>query len=520
MEQKKDSAARTISLVMVITLLGKVLGLYRDRLLAVHYSVGMEANAFFTASRIPRVFFDAVFASAIAGCFIPVFSEYLEKRERREAEDFANTFLTAMALLTGLLTLAGILFPQPLVALFADYSDPDTTALAISLTRVMFPTVLFSGVAFSLVGVLQARDHFTAPALMSTASNLVIICYFLLLDQSLGIYGLAGAYLLGWLVQGLIQVPPLRRLDFHCRPSFHFRSPGLKKVFALMGPVMVSTWVQPINLVINSRFGSRLYGGSGVSAMEYSTNLYLVIAGTFILSITNVIFPRLSRLTAGGREGAFRDTLRQTTHTSLFFLLPMSAGLMAVSRPLISFLYGGGAFDGFAVDITSAALVWLSLGMAGYGVQNILSRAYFARQEGRGPLVAGAVSIGVNILLCALLAGPLEITGLAVASAVSSTVYALLLLIPMERRGEGVLDGPFVRDLAKMVLAAAATGLCAAGVLSLLTPLLPPGKLGELVCLGCCALAGAGVYALLTLALGLEEARLGLSLVKRLGKRG
>ena len=82
-----------------------------------------------------------------------------------------------------------------------------------------------------------------------------------------------------------------------------FRSPGMKKVFALMGPVMVSTWVQPINLVINSRFGSRLYGGAGVSAMEYSTNLYLVIAGTFILSITNVIFPKLSRLTAGGQQG-------------------------------------------------------------------------------------------------------------------------------------------------------------------------------------------------------------------------
>ena len=95
---------------------------------------------------------------------------------------------------------------------------------------------------------------------------------------------------------------------------------------------MVSPWVQPINLVINSRFGSRLYDGAGVSAMEYSNNLYLVIAGTFILSITNVIFPRLSRLTAGGNESAFRDTIRQTVHSSLYFVLPMSAGLMAVSR--------------------------------------------------------------------------------------------------------------------------------------------------------------------------------------------
>ena len=217
--EDRHSATRTISAVMAITLLGKVMGLYRDHLLAVHYGMGMEANAFYTASRIPRVFFDAVFASAIAACFIPVFSEYLEQKGKKEAYRFAGCFITIIALLTGVLTLAGMAFPQPLVALFADYEDPQTTALAISLTRTMFPTVLFSGVAFSLVGVLQAQDHFTAPALMSALSNLVIIAYFLFLDQSMGIYGLALAYLLGWFLQGVIQVPPLRRLGYQYRPG-------------------------------------------------------------------------------------------------------------------------------------------------------------------------------------------------------------------------------------------------------------------------------------------------------------
>ena len=519
MDQRQNNATKTISFVMVITLLGKVLGLYRDRLLAIHYSTGMEANAFFTASRIPRVFFDAVFASAIAACFIPVFSEYLEKKGKKEAFRFAGNFITVITLLTAALTALGMAFPQPLVALFADYADPQTTALAVSLTRVMFPTVLFSGLAFSLVGVLQAQDHFTAPALMSTLSNLVIIVYFLFFDKTFGIYGLAAAYLLGWLVQGLIQIPPLYKLGYRYRPGLEFRSEGMKKVFALMGPVMVSTWVQPINLVINSRFGSRLYEGGGVAAMEYSNNLYLVIAGTFILSITNVIFPRLSRLTAGGRQDQFRDTLRQTVHSSLFFVLPMMAGLMVVSRPLISFVYGGGQFDEFSVTITSTALLWLSLGMVGYAVQNILSRAYFARQDGRTPLVAGAVSIGVNILLCMLLTEQLEVAGLAISSAVSSTVYALLLLLPLERRGEGVLDGGFIADFIKMALAALVMGLCAAGVLAGLTALLPAGKVGEVLSLGLCAGTGVAVYFLMALVLGIPEAKLSLSLIKNL-KRG
>src|SRR5699024_3588100 len=168
---------------------------------------------------------------------------------------------------------------------------------------------------------------------------------------------------------------------------------------------------------------------AGVSAMEYSTNLYLVIAGVFVLSITNVIFPKLSRLTAQHQQQAFRDTLRQTVHSSLFLVLPMAAGLMLLARPLVSFLYGGGEFDAFSVDITSQALVWVSLGMVGYGLQNILSRSYFAKQDGRTPLVAGGVSILANLGLCVVLTQPLGVAGLAISSTVSSTLYAILLLI-------------------------------------------------------------------------------------------
>ena len=501
--------------MMVLTLIGKVLGLYRDRLLAIHYDTGPAANAFFTASRIPRVFFDAVFASAIAACFIPVFSEYLEKKGKREALRFAGSFLSVVALLTGALTLVGMAFPGPFVALFADYADPYTRALAISLTRVMFPTVLFSGIAFSLVGVLQAQDHFTAPALMSTVSNLVIIGYFFLLDRSFGIYGLAGAYLLGWFLQGVILLPPLKRLNSPLRPGLELRSEGMKKVLLLMGPVMVSTWVQPITLAINSRFGSRMYEGAGVAALEYASNLYLVIAGVFVLSVTNVIFPKLSRLTAGGREEDFLSTIRQTVRYTMFFILPMSAGLMTVARPLISLIYGGGSFDSFSVWITYLALSWMSLGMAGYALQNVLSRVYFARQRGREPLVAGAASIAANIALCALLAERLEVAGLALASALSSTIYALLLLLPLQRGKDKVLDRAALLDLGKMVLAAAGMGLCVQFMAGRLSILLSGGKLGELVTLGLCALTGAALYFLLALVLRVEEAGAVLALVKK-----
>lgn len=508
-------------MVMAITLLGKVLGLYRDHLMAVHYgTTGMEAKAFYIASRIPRVFFDVVFASAIAACFIPVFSEYLTKKGKKEAFRFGGNFLSVMALLTAALTVLGMVFAQPLVTLFADGYDAQTAALAASLTRTMFPTVLFTGVAFSFVGILQSMDRFNIPALISTVSNLVIIGYFFFLDDRFGVYGLAGAYLVGWLLQALIQVPSLRQLDFHYHPNFSFRTEGMRKAFSLMGPVMVSTWVQPINLTINTKFGSHLYDGAGVSAMEYSTNLYLVVAGVFILSITNVIFPKLSRLTAQHQEDAFRDTIRQTVHSSLFFVLPMAAGMMTLARPMVSFLYGGGAFDEFSVNITSQALVWVSLGMVGYGLQNILSRAYFAQQNGRTPLIAGGISILANIVGCMLLTEPLGVTGLAISSAISSTLYALLLIIPLQRQGQGVLDGGFARDGAKMLVSTVGMAAVVLAVRFGLEGLLPQGKIGELVLLGLCALLGVAVYFLLTTLTSLDEAKMVWDMVKRVRKRG
>ncbi len=520
MERGQNNATKTISMVMILTLLGKVMGLYRDHLLAVHYGMGMEANAFYTASRIPRVFFDAVFASAISACFIPVFSEYLTKEGKEKAFSFSRAFLTVMGVLTAILSLVGMACSGALVELFADGYDPQTAALATSLTQIMFPTVFFTGIAFSFVGILQSLDEFKVPALMSVVSNAVVILYYLLFDRTFGIYGLAAAFLVGWLLQAVVQVPSLRRLKFRYRPAWEIRSEGMKKVFALMGPVMVSTWVQPINLTINSKFGSRLFDGAGVSAIEYATNLYLVIAGVFILSVTNVIFPKLSRLTADGQGSAVRDTVRQTLHSSLFFVLPMSAGLMVVSRPLVAFLYGGGAFDEFSVEITSSALALVCLGMAGFAVQNILSRVYFARQNGSVPLIAGAISIGVNVVLCMVLTDSLLVDGLAIASAVSATAYALLLLIPLVREDRQLLGGGFLGDLGKMLLSTVLMALCAGGAWRAAETLLPGGKLTILVGLGLCAGAGAVVYFLCTWILKLEEARLSVDLAKRLLKRG
>jgi putative peptidoglycan lipid II flippase len=514
MAEKNKNPLKAISLVMILTLIGKILGLLRDRLLAVNYGSGMETNAFLAASQIPRNFFDVVFASAVAASFIPVFNEYLTKKGKREAIIFSGNFITVIGLISLLLTGLGIVFAGPLVTLFADGFDAQTTALCVSLTRVMFPTALFTGITFSFVGILQSFDEFNIPALISVLMNIIVIAYYYTFNTRFGIYGLAGAFLVGFFMQAAVQVPSLVKKGFFYKPSLNLKSDGMKKVFAMMLPVLISTWVQPINQMINTRFGSHLFNGAGVSAITMANNLFLIITGVFILSVTNVIFPRLSRLTGEDDKLQFKDTISLTIHASMYFVIPMTAGLMVLARPLVSLIYGGGEFTGFSITITSQALRFVSLGMIGYALQMILSRAYFARQNGKTPLIAGIISITVNLVLCVLLTDSFNVTGLALASAAAGTVNAIILIIPLQKTGSGFITKSFIIDMVKMLLS---TIVMTAAVFFLMSFFagMGDGKLMQAVMSVVPAGVGFVVYFVVTAIFGLSETKTAIRYVKR-----
>ena len=241
MARKGNQAVRTVSFMMLITLLGKLLGMVREQFLAAKYATGVEGAAFMAASQVPRLFFDAIFASAISASFIPIFVEYLEKRGRKEAFALANRFITLISTVTVCLMLLGMLFAEPITRLFVPGYEVETIALCIPLLRMLFPTMLFTAIAFSFVGILQSLDEFNIPAALSVVSNTIIIIYYIFFNDRLGVYGLTAAFLLGWAMQAFMQLPSLWKKDYHFRPDFRFRDDGLRRIGKLMLPVMVST---------------------------------------------------------------------------------------------------------------------------------------------------------------------------------------------------------------------------------------------------------------------------------------
>ena len=502
-ESKQGRRLRTVSLIIVITLAGKVLGLVRDMLLGHNFATGMEGAAFQVASRIPRTFFDAIFASAISASFIPVFAECMEKRGREEAFRLSHSFFTWAGLLTGLFSLLGMAFAGPIVSLLADGFDPKTAALCAALLRILFPTVFFTGVAFSMVGVLQSMGEFYIPAALSVASNGIIILYYLLFCRNYGIMGLAWAFLLGWAAQVLVQMPWLRRRHFCYRPSLWH--PGLKNVGVLMLPVMVSTWAQPLCLLISTRFATHLFEGAGASAMDYANTLYTMIAGILVLSVTNVIFPEMSRLSTAGRREKMGGLILESLRGMLFLLIPMTAGLMLLAKPLVRLLYEWKNWDSFSTDITARALVFMSLGMAGYGIQNVLARAFYAEQDGRTPMIAGAAAVAVNVAACLLLTGTMDVAGLGLATAAATWTAAAVLLACAIRKYPEALGRKLWLGLCRMLPAVAAMAAVVWAASILLPRDWENSLCGRILDLGIPALLGIAIYLILAVLLRLPE---------------
>ncbi len=237
-----------------------------------------------------------------------------------------------------------------------------------------------------------------------------------------------------------------------------------------------------------------------------------------MLSVTNVIFPEMSRLTSQARLTELRDLIQSSLRSLMFLLLPMTVGLMLLAKPLVQLLYQHGTWDEASTLITSRALTWMAVGMVGYGVQNVLVRAFYAEKNGRIPMISGAVSILLNIILCYVLSPVMDVAGLALASALASTASAVLLLIPTSRRMKGLFNAAFWLDVLKMVVCTALMGVVVWLVYTVLSGWLAYSTLTVALELGCSVLVGVIVYFLAAALLRIPEIDLVRGFLNKLKK--
>lgn len=513
---------RAAGVVGAATLLSRALGYVRDMTIALYFGAGFASDAFFAAFRIPGLLRELLGEGALSASFIPVFAGEVERAGRPRAMRLAGAAFTALAAAAGVFTVLGILLAPALVTIVAPgfRETAGKWELTVTLTRWMFPFLLLVALAALMGGLLNALGHFATPALAPVAFNAAMIGATVLLAGRLDppVLALAAGVLLGGAAMLTIQIPPGVRRGFPGPRWPRWDDGGLPRIARLMLPATAGLGVTQVNVAVSGLLASFLPQGS-VSHLFYAMRLIQFPIGVVGVAIGTAALPAMSAGAARRTPDAVAGTLASGLRLALFFTAPAMVALAVFARPIVRVLFERGAFTAADTAVTSVVLLGYLAGLLFYVANRVLTSAFYAFQDTRTPVRAGAVAVGVNLLGGWALMGRLAAPGLALATAMASLANTALLLYGLRRRLGPWTDRTFLGALARIGGAAALAGLFAL-LLFWVAPLeRARGAAGAAVVLGCLALTGAAYLALARL-FRCQEIRWAAQALRRRAKSG
>jgi putative peptidoglycan lipid II flippase len=493
--------ARNTAIFSIATGLSRVAGLAREILAASYFGTSGAASAFTIAFQLPNLVRGLFADAALSAAFVPVFAEFLEQKKRREAVLLASTLFWIILLVLGILSAIFILAAGVIIPLFipGDQFTPQLVDLAVGLSQVLFPIVVLLGINGLLVGIVNSYHHFTIPALSPLVWNLVIIALLVLLrpafDGPEQIYAYAIGVLVGTVIQLLMVIPVLGKIDFRLRFHLNWRDPGVKQVFVLLVPVTIGLGVINIDLVINSVVGA-LISESAPRAIDAAFRIYMLPQGIFSVALATVLFPSLSRLVARGDIPGLRKMLGTGTRQNLLLLIPAAAMIMVLASPVVELVYQYGAFNAQSTEEVSTALFWFAFSLPFAGVNLLLTRTFFSLRRPWVPTALAAGNLVLNAAVSLALYKPLGIAGPVIGTVASSVGMTTAQMFFLRRQLDGSIEGRQTAvTAAKIILASAALAGAAWGVWSVLESAVgDAGALARLVAVIPAVTAGSVVY--------------------------
>ncbi len=497
--EKKKGLLGSAAIMGVIILISKLLGLFRDILVANFYGSTMEAVAYEAASRLPVTIFDLVIGGVVTSAFIPVFNGILVRRGKADAMNFANKYLNLIIYICVAIAIVGVIFAEGLLTLIAPDISSEAASLAATLTRIMFPMIIFTGIAFSFVGILQSMGEYNLPAVISLVSNSIMVVYLFTLNRFFGIVGLAAAMLIGWAAQATVQAPKAYSFGFSYRPKIKIFDKDILHALKNALPILIGTWTTPICSLINTRFASGIENGRAMTAMGYANRLYIMIVGIFSFVATNLLFPYFSKAQAEGDKSGAEKLVKISVKTLVYIIAPITVGIIVLAEPFCAVVYQRGEFTSFDTSMTAAALTGYALGMVFMAINEVIVKAIFAADKPRLPMISSLVSMVFNIALVTVLASRLGIFGIALASAAATALNVLVNLIFAYRIGVCRFT---LRDTADIVVSVISAVIMALPVYFVSTPVS-----GALLKIIVSVAAAVPVYFVLSFILRSEEAK-------------
>ncbi len=521
--------ARSAGIVSAAVMLSRVAGLVREIVMARLFGAGMAYDTFLLGFRIPNMTRDLFAEGALSSAFIPTFTEYLSRRGREAAAALANLVSTAIIVIVGGFCLLGIVFSPLLVDVLAPgfHAVPGKYELAVRLTRIMFPFLLFVALAAQAMGMLNSCGRFAIPSLASSFFNLGSLVSGLALGFWAGphlgispIEGMALGVVCGGILQFAWQIPSLRKEGFRLRLRWNWSDPGLQRIIRMMGPAILGVAAVQINVMITTNFASRIEdpirGPDGpVSWLGYAFRFMQLPLGVFGVAIASATLPTISRSAAAGRIDEFRRTLSRSLGMVFLMTVPSSVGLIVLGAPMIATIFQGGRFEAYDTRQTALALSCYAIGLAGYSAIKVLAPAFYALGDSRTPMMVSLLSIGVNLgaVIALLRYTNLSHAGLALSTSVVALVSSLVLFAILRGRIGGIYGRNLASSTLRVLLASAAMGLSVWALNRWMLGYVGSSRLGHVAELAVCIPAGVLLYYGLCRTMRVPELELAVSAV-------
>ena len=500
------------------TAISRVLGLFREVVAKNYFGINGPINAFELAFLVPNTIRALVADAALSSAFVPVFSDLIEKGERKRAWRVASSLFWLTLLGLGAVTAIFILLaPWIMPPLYPHYHP-----LLIGLSQVLFPIVALLGVSGIVVGILNTYDEFSIPALTPIAWNLVIIGGLVFGLPHVGddhkLYVYAWSILAGTVVQVLLPIPWLRGRDGRLQAVIDWRDPAVKQVFKLMLPVTLGLGLININALIDGVIGGWLVSENAPAAIGAAFRIYMLPQGVFSVAIATVLFPSLARFASRRDMNGLRDTTSLGVRQISFLLVPASVVTAVLAEPITRLIYERGAFTSDQTTIVAACLAALTLGLTFNGTMLMLNRTFFSLQENWIPTYVALGNLFFNIVLD-LAFSPLGVWGITLATSIVNIAGTAALLIFLRRRLGRIKFDEVWMSFVRVLVAAAVSGAVAFAVWKPLDGVVGRSLGGQFVSLVPALSAAVLAYLIAARALRVREMQALLSLRGRL-RRG
>ena len=498
---------RTAIILMIITITSKLIGFAREVVLSYFYGASHISDAYLISLTIPSVIFGFIGVGISTG-YIPMYTNIVNEKGVKAGNRYTNNLINILMVLCTVIVVIGLFFTKPIVKLFASGFAGETLELAVQFTKIGLIGMYFTGMLAIFNAFLQIKGNYITPALAGFPMNFVVILS-IFISAKREPWVLAVGSLLSLIAQFLLVIPFVRKKGYRYQFIINIKDRYIIDMGHIALPVILGTSVDRINVLVDRTLASGIAVG-GITALNYANRINGFVQGIVVASISTVMYPMISKMAAEENISGLKRSVSEAINLINLLVIPATVGAMLFAEPIVNLLFGRGAFDLEALTMTSSAFFFYSIGMLGFGLRQIMSRAFYSLQDTKTPVINSSIAVVINIILNLILSRFLGIGGLALATSISALICTSLLFISFRKKmGAFGLKDILVSGV-KIIGASVVMGIVAKLVNQLLLKYIS-ANLSLLISI----VIGAGAYFILILFMRIREVDNMVDAVKR-----